>query len=205
MLSDGGRACYSFRWPADRPDRRKRPTRAKQMALRRCTEAYTARATATTARNDNHATHNTKRSSNVAQDRVNDTQHRIRYQVARTDSPSASWKYEEAMGGQTAKPKEPTETTSTEEAEASRNAALRAGVHLVDVVEPTTMLLVAAPVMTCLPVMASAQINCDGQQCDTTQLKEAAAFPGGLTPREPPTGGGHPMASPPMRLTAMEQ
>ena len=78
-------------------------------------------------------------------------------------------------------------TTSTEE-EASWDAALKAGVHFVDVIKPATTLLIVALIMVCTPTMARAATRLDG----------AAVFSEGLTLCEPPIGGGRLMALPPM-------
>ena len=78
-------------------------------------------------------------------------------------------------------------TTSTED-EASWDAALKAGVCFVDAIKPAMALLAVTLILTCIPATATAPV----------QLNEATVFPEGLTLCEPPIGGGHLLALPPM-------
>lgn len=77
--------------------------------------------------------------------------------------------------------------TSIEE-EASWDTALKIGVHLVDVLKPTTALLLIAVMMMCTPMTAA----------EIVQLNETTVFPEGLALYESPIGGGHLMTLPPM-------
>lgn len=81
-----------------------------------------------------------------------------------------------------------TPTTTSMEDEASWDAALKVGVHLIDTMKPTMTMLVVALIMACIPTIAATP----------TQLKETTVFLKGLTLCEPPMGGGHLMALPPM-------